>query len=42
MTNNEAVYDVKPFDVIKDGEIWFTQSFDEQFIFVFLPGENWD
>ncbi len=42
MANHEAVYNVKPFDVIKNGDIWFTQSLDEKLVFAFLPGENWE
>ncbi len=34
--NSEAIYAVKPLPVIREGEIWYTQSNDEKYIYAFV------
>ena len=42
MANHESIYNVKPYDKVRDEDIWFTQSKDENVLYAFLPGENWN
>ncbi len=41
MANHESIYNIKPFEVISQDKIWFTQSLDEKAIYAFLPGNDW-
>lgn len=34
--NGESIYAVKPLPVIREGEIWYTQSNDEKYIYAFV------
>ena len=37
--NGEAVHSVRPFDIIKEGKIWFTRSVkDSNTVYAFIPG----
>ena len=40
--NSEAIYQVKPLPVIKEGNIWYTQSNDEKSIYAFVLRTNAD
>ncbi len=40
--NGEAIYAVKPLPVIKEGNIWYTQSNDEKFIYAYVLRNNAD
>ncbi len=40
--NAEAIYQVKPLPVIKEGNIWYTQSNDEKYIYAFVLRSGWE
>lgn len=40
--NAESIYKVKPLPIIKEGNIWYTQSNDEKFIYAFVLRNNSD
>jgi alpha-L-fucosidase len=40
--NSEAIYNVKPLPIIKEGNIWYTQSNDEKFIYAFVLRNNYE
>lgn len=41
MINQEAIYEVRPWSVIREGDIWFTRKKDEDTVYAFVPNENW-
>lgn len=40
--NGESIYAVKPLPVIREGEIWYTQSNDEKYIYAFVQRSSPD
>ena len=40
--NSEALYEVKPLPVIKEDNIWYTQSNDEKYIYAFVLRNSWE
>ncbi len=38
--NSEAVYQVRPWHVIREGDIWFTEAREAKSLYVFLPNEG--
>ena len=39
--NREAIYGVRPWSVIQEGDIWYTQSKDGKALYAFACGEVW-
>lgn len=39
--NGEAIYKVKPCPVLREKNIWYTQSKDEKHVYAFVTGEPW-
>jgi len=38
--NQEAIHDIRPFDIIKEGNIWFTRSKNNKDIYLFLTNQQ--
>jgi len=38
--NREAIHDVRPFDIIREGDIWFTRSKNNNDIYLFLTNQR--
>lgn len=38
--NNEAIYNIRPWHVIKEGNIWYTKSATEDTVYAFICQEN--
>lgn len=41
MINKEAIYDVRPWHVIREGDIWYTKAKDEDTVYAFVCGGPW-
>jgi len=40
--NGEAIYRIRPWHVIREGDVWFTKAKDAETLYAFLPNEgNW-
>jgi len=40
--NLEAIHDIRPWEIIKEGNIWFTKSKDAKAVYAFIPsGKEW-
>lgn len=39
--NREAIYDVRPWATFSEGNIWYTKTKDEDTVYAFLTGKNW-
>ncbi len=40
--NSEAIYAVRPWKEVREGNIWFTKKKDENTVYAFIPQENWE
>lgn len=40
--NGEAVYDVEPWQISNEGDVWFTASRDEDVLYAIVTGEVWE
>jgi alpha-L-fucosidase len=40
--NSEAIYAVRPWKKIRDGNIWFTKKKDVNTVYAFITQENWE
>lgn len=41
-SNGEAIHDIRPWNVIREGDIWFTrQKKDSNTVYVFIPSQDW-
>jgi len=40
--NSEAIYAVRPWKTIREGNIWFTKKKDENTVYAFITQENWE
>lgn len=41
MINREAIYDVRPWETINEGDIWYTKAKDEDTVYAFVCGDPW-
>jgi alpha-L-fucosidase len=42
LVNQEAIHSIRPRDIIKEGDTWFTKSRDQNTIYAFIPaGKEW-
>lgn len=42
MVNQESVHNIRPWEIIKEGDIWFTKSKDANTVYAFVPsGKEW-
>ena len=41
MINKESIYEVRPWKVIREGDIWFTKKKDENTVFAFITNVDW-
>ena len=42
LVNQEAVHNIRPWEIIKEGPVWFTMSKDGNAVYAFVQsGENW-
>lgn len=42
LVNQESINDVRPWEIIKEGDIWFTRGKDRNVVYAFIPaGEEW-
>lgn len=42
MVNKEAIHDIRPWEIIKEGDIWFTRAKDANTVYAFVPaGNDW-
>jgi len=41
MINKESIYDVRPWTVIREGDIWFTKKKDEDTVYAIVTKESW-
>jgi alpha-L-fucosidase len=40
--NQESIHDIRPWEIIREGDVWFTRSKDGKAVYVFVPGgKNW-
>ena len=39
--NGEAIYNIRPWHVIREGDIWFTQAKDADTVFAFITKVDW-
>ena len=39
--NGEAVHQIRPWVVAREGDIWFTRSAENDTVYVFLPNKEW-
>lgn len=39
--NNEAIYKIRPWNVIKEKDIWYTASPDKKTVYAFITRTNW-
>ena len=39
--NREAIYDVRPWDVVSEGNLWFTRAKEEDIVYVFVTNLEW-
>jgi len=39
--NGEAIYNIRPWHVIREGDIWFTKARDANTIYAIVTGESW-
>lgn len=42
MANHEAVDDIKPWEIIREDDVWFTQSPDGKAVYAFVNDEDWE
>jgi alpha-L-fucosidase len=40
--NSEAIYAVRPWNKVREGNIWFTKRKDENTVYAFITQENWE
>ena len=40
--NHEAIYNVEPFHVIREDNIWYTQAKDENAVYAFITKDPWN
>lgn len=42
LANTEAIHQIRPWEIIKEGNIWFTKAKDTNTVYAFIPrGEEW-
>jgi alpha-L-fucosidase len=42
LVNQEAIHSIRPWEIIKEGEIWFTRAKDQNTVYAFIPsGDKW-
>jgi alpha-L-fucosidase len=39
--NREAIYDIRPWHVIREGDIWFTKAKDSDIVYAFITKTDW-
>ena len=39
--NREAIYDIRPWHVTREGDIWFTKAKDSDTVYAFVTNTNW-
>ncbi len=40
--NREAIYDIRPWHTIREGDIWFTRARDENTVYAIVTNIDWD
>jgi alpha-L-fucosidase len=42
LVNQEAIHAIRPWEIIKEGDIWFTKAKDQNIVYAFIPsGDEW-
>jgi alpha-L-fucosidase len=42
LVNQEAIHLIRPWEIIKEGDVWFTKAKDQNTLYAFIPaGEEW-
>ena len=42
LVNQEAIHSIRPWDIIKEGDVWFTKAKDQNTVYAFIPaGKEW-
>ena len=42
LVNQESIHHIRPWDIIKEGNIWFTKAKDRNIVYAFVPaGKEW-
>ena len=42
LVNQEAIHMIRPWEIIKEGEVWFTKAKDQNTVYAFIPaGKEW-
>jgi alpha-L-fucosidase len=42
LVNQEAIHLVRPWEIIKEGDVWFTKAKDQNTLYAFIPaGKEW-
>jgi alpha-L-fucosidase len=40
LVNQEAIHDIRPWEITREGEIWFTKGSDHNTVYAFIPAGN--
>ena len=40
LVNQEAIHNIRPWEIIKEGDIWFTKAKDQNTVYAFIPAGN--
>jgi alpha-L-fucosidase len=40
LVNQEAIHDIRPWEIIKEGKVWFTKAKDQNTVYAFIPAGN--
>jgi alpha-L-fucosidase len=42
LVNQEAIHSIRPWDIIKERDVWFTKAKDQNTVYAFIPaGKEW-
>lgn len=42
LVNQESIHDIRPWEITREGDIWFTRSKNRKSVYAFIPsGDNW-
>jgi alpha-L-fucosidase len=42
LVNGEGIHNIRPWEIIREGDIWFTRGKDENTVYAFVPGgDSW-
>ena len=40
LVNQEAIHNIRPWEITREGEVWFTKERDQNTVYAFMPGGN--